>query len=375
MWLRDQAICHGNLGVALKAGWVTLHTAALRGNAAGVRSAYADDPDSLMIRLERYRVLVSDLPRRTSQKDDDIGRNWARFGLKVGNTLCGMLPMDLAAIPLQRSLMGGLLAVTFDQIQRAAPSVEFSIATPFDALRSAYAVLKKSRSAKAVRAADLFCLMWIGIATRAIIKMHHCELCFRWAIPGHALCYEHSQSKEAHGSSREKSFRYRQGAKIAVGYRYPIRPMPAHVLISIKRLPLTIARVLWHTPLPDEQRTVLTIKRTLMSHPSVFSLIGKDAVSLKPLQLYKRLEERLDPLETNPAAWCWKIRQLVRWEREKIKGCPGHRGHGRGARIKMIEAVNLRRAGFMKSEIARALNLSPSAISNWVRRGKAFGLG
>ena len=262
-----------------------------------------------------------------------------------------------------------LLIDTRHELSRTFPSLEFSVTTPFDALRSAYSGLRQGRSAKAIRTIELYCLAWISIAAHGILRMRHCELCFRWAIPGHDHCYEHSQSKEAPGTPQEKSHRYRNAAKVAVTYCYPPRPVPRHSTISVRRLPQVMARLIWRTPLPDEERTVRSIKEALAKRPTVLAQLGSDALSLNSMALYKRLGERVDPLEINPSAWVWKLKQLGRWERERISRCPGRRGKGRQTRWKIVRAITLAEKGCSKSMIASILEIYPSVISNWIRRG------
>lgn len=106
----------------------------------------------------------------------------------------------------------------------------------------------------------------------------------------------------------------------------------------------------------------------LTSHFSALALAGTDALSLTSIALYKRLEDRIDPLEINPSAWVWKIKQLDRWEREKAARCPGQRGNGHATRCRIVEAISLAEEGYPKSIIAEILGVHPSTISNWIRR-------
>lgn len=360
----------------VKSGWGALHMAALRGgNSAGLRSRYSVDPDSLKVHIGQYRSLVLDIPRRLGVMDEDLGRRWIQMAAQIGDTLAAKVwhenskPEDRSNVIVKEFLYG-----TRHGLLRTFPSIEFSVATPFDALRSAYRALRQGRSAKNVRTIELYCLAWIGIAAHAILKMRHCDLCFRWAIPGHDHCYEHSQSKEAPGTPQEKSLRYRNAAKIAVTFRYPPRPAPRHSTMSVRRLPQLMARLIWHTPLPDEERTLRAIEQVLAKRPTVLAQMGPDALLLKSLAFYKRLEERIDPLEINPSSWVWKIKQFDRWEREKISRCPGGRGYGRRTRWRIIKAISLAEKGVSKSMIARILDVHPSSISNWIRRESFPGL-
>lgn len=370
-WLRTQDQELRSLDWHVKSGWVVLHTAALRGgNAAGLRARYPIEPESLQVRIEQYRSLVLDIPRRIGFRDESLGKGWIQTATQIGEMLAarvweeGLMRDEGFGVSIREVLID-----TRDELSLAFPSIEFSVTTPFDALRSAYKGLRQGKSAKTIRRVELYCLAWISIAEQGILKMRHCELCFRWAIPGHEHCYEHSQSKEAPGTPQEKSLRYRNAAKISVTYRYPPRPAPRHSTISVRRLPQIIARVIWRTPLPDEERTVRSIKEALAKRPAVLSQVGPDALSLTSMALYKKLEERVDPLEINPSAWVWKIKQLDRWDREKTARCPGHRGKGCLTRWRIGRAISLAEQGCSKSMIARDLGVHPSTISNWIRRG------
>lgn len=369
-WLRTLDQDPRPLSWHVKSGWAALHMAALRGgNTAGLRVRYPIDPDSLKVRIDQYRSLVLDIPRRTGFRDENLGKGWTRAATQIGEMLAarvreeGLMRGENSGVSIK-----GFLIDTRDELSRTFPSIEFSVTTPFDALRSAYSGLRQGRSAKAIRTIELYCLAWISVAAHGILRMRHCELCFRWAIPGHDHCYEHSQSKEAPGTQQEKSLRYRNAAKIAVTYRYPPRPVPKHSTISVRRLPQVMARLIWRTPLPDEERTVRSIKDALTKRPTVLAQLGPDALSLKSMALYKRLGERVDPLEINPSAWVWKLKQLDRWEREETTRCPGLRGKGRRTRWRIAQTISLAEQGCSKSVIASMLGIRPSTISNWIRR-------
>lgn len=354
----------------VKSGWIALHSAALRGgNAAGFRASHSPELDSLQVRLAQYRSLVFDIPRRTGFGDENLGRAWTQTATKIGQMLASKVGNDILVHQETHSVsIGEFINDTRNELTRALPTISFLVSTPFDALQSAYKGLRQGRAAKTIRPIDLYCLAWISIAAHGILRMRHCDVCFRWAIPGHGHCYEHSQSQEAPGTSQEKSRRYRSAAKIAVTFHHPPRPLPKHSLMSVRRLPRIMARLIWRTPLPDEERTVRSIKEALAKRPAALALAGTDALSLTSIALYKRLEDRIDPLEINPSAWVWKIKQLDRWEREKAARCPGRRGNGHATRCRIVEAISLAKEGYPKSIIAEILGVHPSSISNWIRR-------
>lgn len=360
----------------VKSGWIALHSAALYGgNAAAFRARHSTESDSLQVRPTQYRSLVFDIPRRTGFGDEILGRAWTQTATKIGQMLASKVGNDLRVHQETDSVsIGEFINDTRNELTRALPTISFLVSTPFDALKSAYKVLRQGRAAKSVRPIDLYCLAWISIAAHGILRMRHCDVCFRWAIPGHLHCYEHSQSKEAPGTSQEKSRRYRTAAKIAVTFHHPPRSLPKHSIMCARRLPQIMARLIWRTPLPNEERTVRSIKEALAKRPMALAQIGTDALSLTSVALYKRLEDRIDPLEINPSAWVWKIKQMDRWEREKTTRCPGQRGKGHATRSRIIEAISLAEEGNPKSMIAEILGVHPSTISNWIRRAPYPGL-
>lgn len=375
-WLRTVANDMRSFDTHVNSGWVALHTAALRGgNVASFRARHSPELDSLQIRLDQYRSLVLDIPRRTGFGDENLGRAWTRTATQIGEMLASKARNDIWAHQETLSVsIGEFFNETRNELSRAFPTISFSVTTPFDALQSAYMGLRQGRAAKSVRATELYCLAWISIAAHGLLSMRHCDVCFRWAIPGHGHCHEHSQSQEAPGTSQEKSLRYRTASKIAVTFHHPPRPLPKHSIMCAQRLPQIMARLIWRTPLPDEERTVRSIKEALAKRPMALAQIGTDALSLTSVALYKRLEDRIDPLEINPSAWVWKIKQMDRWEREKTARCPGQRGKGHATRSRIIEAISLAEEGNPKSMIAEILGVHPSTISNWIRRAPYPGL-
>ena len=201
--------------------------------------------------------------------------------------------------------------------------------------------------------------------------MRRCALCFRWAIPGHRFCGEHTQSGESSDSIEVKRLRYLHGVRVSNSPFYKPSRSPKTIAINADRLPRIISRVLWGTSLPDEDRTAESIRNALRSNPEVDSILGGDCATLRNAALYARLNDRLDRYEFDPSVWVWKINSLAEWVRAEAKALPGRRGRGETNQRHIRMAVSLAANGATQSQIAARLGIRPSTISNWIKRGQA----
>ena len=110
------------------------------------------------------------------------------------------------------------------------------------------------------------------------------------------------------------------------------------------------------------------MRQHIAESPALQALIGGDFESLGNDRLYSRLQETVDPYEVRPAAWRWKLRLLRLWSGYAGAVAARPRKTPFDAWQRLVNASFLEREGLTKAEIARRLNLSPSAISNWLRR-------
>lgn len=110
------------------------------------------------------------------------------------------------------------------------------------------------------------------------------------------------------------------------------------------------------------------MRRHISDSPALQELIGKDFESVGNDRLYSRLQEMVDPYEVRPAAWLWKLRLLRLWSGYAAAVAARPRKTPFDAWLRLVKASFLEKDGLTKVEIARQLNLSPSAISNWLRR-------
>lgn len=124
---------------------------------------------------------------------------------------------------------------------------DIDMRSPFSLLQTAYQVLLAlSNNLGRPEQLHLLALSLIGLAYRGIRNTKRCPLCFRWAIPGHVHCHEHTRSR--HDESVKQRDANRQQAKRLLT-RTPsslisVSRLPTR--ITSKRLPIVLGRILWN---------------------------------------------------------------------------------------------------------------------------------
>lgn len=239
---------------------------------------------------------------------------------------------------------------------------------PHNLFRRCYELICLRRSRARVSSPDLYLIVLMGLAVMGLREMRYCEFCPRWACPGSTLCLYHSQSRLAPGTPSQKAARYRFGREVGEVFRRYVHEVPAQVVLTDSTLPAYLAHLLWRAASPNEARTAGAVRRQITDSPALQELIGEDFDSLGNDRLYSRLQETVDPYEVRPAAWLWKLRLLRLWSGYAAAVAARPRKTPFDAWQRLVNASFLEREGLTKAEIARRLNLSPSAISNWLRR-------
>lgn len=231
-----------------------------------------------------------------------------------------------------------------------------------------YELLFSRRRQAQVSELDLYLLVLMGLAATGLREMRYCEFCPRWACPGSSLCVHHSQSRLVPGTPSEKAARYRIGRAVGEIFRRHVPEVPVQVELTDSTLPAFLAHLLWRAASPNEARTAAAVRRQITDSPALQELIGQDVDSLGNDRLYSRLQKTVDPYEVRPAAWLWKLRLLRLWSGYAAAVAARPRKTSFDAWLRLVKASFLEREGLTRAEIARQLNLSPSAISNWLRR-------
>ena len=245
---------------------------------------------------------------------------------------------------------------------------------PHSLFRRCYDLIRLRRARGSIALPDLYILVLMGLASAGLKEMRYCEFCPRWARPGAALCIHHSQADTAPGTRSEKAARYRLGREIGETYRRHVPEAPSSVELTTMTLPSYIAQLLWRPAAPNEARSAAAVRRHIAGSPGLQRLIGEDFDSLGNNRLYSRLQQVVNPYEVRPTAWLWKLRLLRLWLGYEASMGAQPRKIQRHAWLRLVKASVLEEEGFTKAEIARALNVSPSAISNWLSRYGAHSL-
>lgn len=129
-----------------------------------------------------------------------------------------------------------------------------------------------------------------------------------------------------------------------------------------------ISRLLWSTVLPDEERTARAIKAQIRRNILLRDWVGEDFSTLKSQHLYIRLRQTIDPFEYRPRAWRWKLQRLRLWlTYADMVQCQPRKKSTR-TRDRIETASDLESLGYSQTEIAKALGITPAAVSLWLKR-------
>lgn len=211
-------------------------------------------------------------------------------------------------------------------------------------------------------------LALIGIAGLPCLDFKQCSLCFRLALPGYAFCAAHEQSALVGGSSslRARAARTGRRARALLDASGGSVKIPLDMVAGWEEL----ARILWGTPNDNEAALMREVRKALAASPRVFQRLGVGA-SLQGNQLVEALRRRLDPIERRLEIWPEKIRRAEVWLSAEKQGSPGTRGISPKTTARIAEAEGLAETGLGLQEIASRLGVGPSAICNWIARGRA----
>lgn len=369
-WLEQGRLWRSTVEVALQAGWFALHSAALGGDRAAIQRGSSHGAARIVVRWANYQHRTAQIARRAGivVPENSTAVSVTAFSEDVARVLVDGVPhvprrqrVSIAAFPdLWRDEEG---------LKRKPLNLDFT--SPYSLLRSGYKACQQEQASSRVEHSDRVGLLAVAIGVRGIALMARCELCFRWAVPGYRFCHQHSQSNAAPGSPRERSARYRRGRRIGGEFKFLEREPPVCATRPALRLPRFIARVLWATPLPDEERTADAVRRALRRNDAVLEIVGTDALKKRTAQLFKRLETRLDPYEVNPSAWVWIIGRAAKWARIEAAIESRPRRMQFETRMRIYDATRLAECGLTKTKIADRLGIRASTISNWLKRGIA----
>lgn len=353
-------------------GVEVLVEAALR--SGGGRKSRTDA--SVKIWPEQFERTLCNLPRRCSVRIDlpdveltDLKHQLEANLLKERPDLvpvCRKKPVRLDAAALVKLIRRVQAArEKFARDTLLDREVDDLAPSPQRLARAAYAVLKARREDLHVEALDVDAVLLLGAVRAALVtRMQLCWFCFRWALPGNRYCLKHTLSGVDASAAHAKQRRYAAAAEIAQAFKATPAARALDRRLNITQTTTGLAKVLLGAAIPNEETQLLRIKRKLSASPNLLTALGKDVVHVAPVALQTELRRRLDPLEWRLGGWLPKIKAAEVWYSLQ----PGVRGRGRATRERMEQALRLARRGLSKSEVARKLELSPSAISKWLKR-------
>jgi hypothetical protein len=221
-------------------------------------------------------------------------------------------------------------------------------------------------------------LAFIGAAWDMQFRCDRCQICFRRARPGEAHCDFHSQSTAIDIPRSEAFQQYRRGLRA----RELILKEPlvadfmfgSHMQLHVERR-LALPDILFPlVPIgddwPDEHGNLISI---LEISSRVVAAAGVEQFRTMPHEmLVECLRKKIDPYNWSNDLWDVRVNQAERWLEFEEKVSPGIRGKGRITSAMVSSAIDLVTSGYSKGQIAAMLGVTPSAISQWVRRYPDF---
>lgn len=350
------------------------------------RHAWASGVEVLVLAAESGASL-----RRTTRGHLQDGRVfYPTFDTRVAS-LPARLGIDVKSVPTTRQLVNAMIAalrdeankLTWDLTKVTSSSFAHQLAqahrwwrgvakpvdlsTPVTLMRTAFAALEKlSEHLGTPGQSQLMALALIGMAERGLQKMHRCEICFRWSIPGQPFCHEHSRSATTNGALRERDVRRqidkrfrKRNSTITVGHGLAPCIYPS-------RMPIVVGRILWDLRTLDETKSRKVIQRDVKASVHLRALIGP-YVEKADHHLLRQLRARIDPFEFDLAAWGATLQAAQAWL-ETQTAETGRRGLGVKSRVIMLQACQFAEMGMNRQEVAQALKRTPTAIGQWLRR-------
>ncbi len=225
--------------------------------------------------------------------------------------------------------------------------------------------------------AILWGLALIGAAWGMQRRCGLCRLCFRHARPGEMHCDFHSQSSAI---DLPRSVMYRHYRKGRLARELALKDTHAALLIIASPIQrhiyerLVLSDVLFQfDPDDDESSAHSMLIYALEISPRVVSVSEIDEFHTMPYKtLIECLRNKIDPHNWSNDLWEVRVLQAERWLEFEEQASPGVRGKGRKTSAMVSRAIGLASSGHSKGQIAAVLGVTPSAISQWIRRYPAF---
>lgn len=375
-WMTSPGVISGTFAGAVADGAKWLVAASLRSGAAQ-RAQQVNATGRTRVSEEAFQGRLCRLPIRLEMGIHGMQHSWGNFARGLGQAL---LSEPVLAAHGRVALSAGIAAEALDAVRRrlevvvcrARGAVHLSAfaptppeTSPFWLIQAAYTVLKGNRETVRPQGSDVDAMLCLGLAGRALLEMKACEFCFRWAVPGHSHCVEHSLSKVVGGTAQQRQSRYAAGRRVAGQYYSTFHQVPSRLnRITRAERPFLIARLLWGVSLPDEERTLRATERALVQRSEAAARGRGEAWQAVPRSgLFDALRVRLDPFEHHPAAWVPKLRAAQAWYAAAAVMTPGQRGRSLKVRSRLPDALWHANRGATKGQVASLLGISPATLT------------
>jgi len=255
---------------------------------------------------------------------------------------------------------------------RHAPFFQESICDPYLLIQSSYlwicGILRAGEQDSDEFSAALTAL---GLGALGAFPRIECDLCFRLAISQRLRCRHHSDSLLVRGDGETKNIQNSAEARRACkrlnwpeerpNFRLPSWPTNEEEVLCGLLWPLNGKQLL-------EETSSLT--SVLMQCPSVLLLLPNDILELDANHILFHLRSRLDDCEWNIEAWVGKLFTAEEWLASLKVVAPGSRPKVSKKNIERFQqAESMLARNMRKSEIAKALGISPSNLSKILLSG------
>ncbi len=265
------------------------------------------------------------------------------------------------------------------------PAFAFWSQSPPDLISVAHEALSQSNgNDQAIVESDMDSLMILGAACFGLRSVQECKWCYRWSLPGSALCVDHTHSGHARVDPRVRQREYRRAdlARLVSqrfsGVEHPDKHSDKkHLLLQTEYadedLSLYIGRVLWRVTSPAEQEIAERLVK-LIQRSAIVARLGFDAEALTICGIDDFLRQRLEPGQWLPVHWEWKLwtAALSAFDQDyKIASAELHSKLGLETRLAAAIQAAVEHRCHSLTAVAEHLNVSPSTVSKWLRRSSS----
>ena len=264
----------------------------------------------------------------------------------------------------------------FHDYRREAPTL--SIIQPHTIARYTIWLIDYNEPDQAKRFSNL---LWsiglIGMLQVIFAGIGKCRFCYRNTWLGGVFCEQHSQREADETSRSEKYMRYRIGRKAHVLAKEKglLEKIHGDSMLSSVNNALIISNMLFKAQYEAESQIsdLMFISAAIDQAPRVKAMLDVHSNDYQDYEkVVGKLRELLDPYEWDSAMWAWKILAAEQWFELEAEIARGVRGDS----IKTTQRIELAEPMFKenlnKTEIAKKLGISPSAISKWLKRKPDF---